>query len=294
MSVPDGDIAESIINELLRVAGDSEKMEKLWASLTKEGKSKAALDRLSVYREQLRRSVFPGFITAMCNIAESLPDDDVLDILSHPPARTAYFHVHFSLSSCVEDLDERLALLKIGIAASRGVRLPVYIATFAERQPNEPHGYLVAESSVPELIALALEKLRAAAVQKRLRNSLELRRLLYCWSKWAGPDEVRQWVTNELKSNEDALWFLSIMVSTSTSHGERTTYRRTVSLDNIEQWAGADTIAALTDDLELDSLPKEEMWGLRAFRWARARKREGQHHEGYGPTWDDDPLTEDE
>jgi predicted KAP-like P-loop ATPase len=294
MGVPDDDIAESAIDDLLRVAGDPEKMESLWSILTKEGKANAALDRLGVYREQIPRSAFPGFITAMSNIAESLPDDDPpAFFLTRRPARNGYFHVQGALSNCVEDLEERLALLKSGISASRGVRLPLYIATFAERRPDtSPSEYLVSENGAGELIALVLEKLRAAAAEKRLRKCLELGRILYCWSKWAGPEEVKQWVTGELHSKEDALWFLAFMVHTSTSHSERTTYRRTVSLDAVEQWAGIDTIAALTNELELDSLPKEQMWGLRAFRWAKKRKAEEKPHDDSYDPWDDDPLTD--
>ena len=82
--------------------------------------------------------------------------------------------------------------------------------------PSEP---LVSQEIAQELVALSLDRLRAAAADSSLTNSTRLGRVLFCWAQSSpeGAKEVRRWTDASLAKNEFVVAMAKAMISVATT-----------------------------------------------------------------------------
>lgn len=294
LGIPNDDVSQLDIDSLREAAGNAAKFSEVCAVLLRSGKLEVALERLDAYRRTFPLTIFPAFITGLADIADSLPYRNRVMVDVRDGLTYAWRQVYFGLKEITEE-STRFDLLRDGITASRGVRLPTEIVSLEVRHKgNQNHDYLVEEAHCEALKPLAVERLRSAAKDGRLRTIPDLVSLLYRWKEFTNQQEVRLWVVSQLNTAQDGLWILRTLLSTMTRSAEKTTYVRFINLKAVELFADIDLIVKLTKGLEIGKLPEDDRRALRAFRYAVAWRAEGKP-DGYhgGDFGDESPLAED-
>lgn len=175
------------------------------------------------------------------------------------------------------------------------MRLPVQIASHEERRAGrDEHGYLVSENQFVVLRDLAVERIRSAAADGRLRKLANLKGVLYRWQEWGGEAEVKTWLAQETVGMTGALWLLRTFVSVMRSESDKVRFTRYILLNELEAFVSVEAVVQLTDAIDVSSLDESDQRALRAFRQAVASRAEGKPDRYWlDNSFDDNPLTED-
>lgn len=295
MSLASDDVSQADLDSLLANFTDSVEFARICASLQERGQLETAFQRLDAYKQELPKAVFPRLITTLIDVGDSLPEKARADFFTFDALAHAYRLIYFGLRM-IEDEGERFNYLKTGIAESKGVRLAVKLVASEERRSDSsPRNNLVSEEQWAELKPLALERIRAAAGDGRLRKMCGAISVLWRWQEWAGTEEAKDWITSELRTGDDALWVLKTFLSTMRQESTKVIFVRYISLNTLERFTDIETLSKLTEPLELAALEKDNMRALRAFRQARLWKAEGKPDDYNGDTWrGKNPLAEED
>jgi predicted KAP-like P-loop ATPase len=79
---------------------------------------------------------------------------------------------------------------------------------------------LINGDDVQRLEQIALTKIREASANRELLNSATLANILYNWQRWAGEDEVRQWILATAETPKTLARMLERLLSTVVENGE--------------------------------------------------------------------------
>ena len=292
MALAADDLSQADVDALRATIAKPAEFAKACWSLEQRGLVTAVFERLDAYKQTFPKTDFPHLITSLADVGDSLPQNFDGDIFGHDALVHAWRIIYFGLKD-MQDEGERFAHLRAGIAASTGVRLSVQIAVNEERR-NDQSDFLVSEPHAEELKTLAIERIRAAASDGRLKNLKGLLFVLYRWREWTDENEVKAWAISNTVTAADAVWILKTNLSTMRITSSKVTLVRYIKLEDLACFADVATIERLTTRIELSKLSGDEMRALRAFRWALTWKSEGKP-DGY---WGDDlgdknPLAEE-
>lgn len=295
LGLTNDDVAQADIDALLKNISNPSVFERLCKRLADTKKLDAVFERLDAYRHNLPASDFPNAILSLVNVADLLPYNVRRDFFALDGLSYLWRLIYFGLRK-ISNEQVHFEALKNGIKDSHGVRLPVQLANLEERnEKRSTHDFLVTEDQLPALRSLAVEALRRAAADGRLRSVPDLDRQLFWWRTWTTDLEVKTWVSSQVNNPNDALWLLRVVLKTSTKTSDKTVYTRYVSLKEMGVYCKVATIEKFTHSLTLEKQNKENMHALRAFRWALKWKAEGKEDHYRGETWDTDgPLTEND
>ena len=267
---------------------------RICASLNERGQLEAAFERLDAYKQSLPKGVFPNLIISLIDVGDSLPEKDARDFDTPSTRDCARRLIRFGLKA-IKTQEERFAHLQTGLADSRGVHLAVKIVHMEQRNPDtSPDEYLVTEEQGAALKPIALERIRTAARDGRLKAMRGLLDLLWRWQEWAGEQEVRDWVSAEVQDSEGALWVLRTFLNISRRESDKVTFVRYQNLGTLARFTNIETLTTLTKDLDLAKLQQDDIRALRAFQQALIWKAEGKPDGYNGDTMrGENPLAEE-
>lgn len=294
LSLSSGEITQAEVNALRQNFSSPQKFYQLCQSLKNQQRLTAAFVRLESHKTALPDAVFPQIIASLVDAGDLLPPETKQGFLSFDPLTCAYRIVYFGLRKFVDE-QIRFDHLKTGLTQSSGVSLAVQLLASEERYPTRGSSdFLISEEHWNGLKPIVLQRIRDAASNLKLKTAQELSYILWRWKKWAGLEEVSQWLASCLKTPEDALWILRTFLSTMTATSSKTTYTRYLSLKELGEFSDVETLSALTQHYDLKELTQDDMRALRAFRYALKWRNEGKPDD-YGREYRgrQNPLTED-
>ena len=292
MALESDDVSQADVDALRTTIAKPAEFAKAYWSLEQRGLVAAVFERLDAYKQTFPVTDFPHLITSLIDVGDSLPQNFDGDIFGHDALIHAWRIIYFGLKD-IQDEAERFAYLRDGMAASTGVRLSVQIALNEERRDDQSD-FLVSEPHAEELKTLAVERIRSAATDGRLKHLKGLLFVLYRWREWTNESEVKAWATSNTVTAADAIWILKTNLSTMRITSSKVTLVRYIKLEDLDCFADVATIERLTTPIELPKLQRDEMRALRAFRWALTWKSEGKP-DGYlgKDLGDKNPLAEE-
>lgn len=278
LSVAEGDVSQSELDQLIRLAPDRDAFLRECLVLLDRGVLHVALARLDAYKERIPLTAMAGYVSAFCDLVELCPERESALSLDDP-AGQAWRLVYFGLIR-EPDLGKRLAILKEAFENSSGLRLPVRIVSWD--QPDSEAGdegwkHLVDEAGLKELQGVCVDKIRRTSTESEFVNNAHLSTFLFAWGKWGSQDEVRQWVSERVRDTAGALWLLRTVLgkaSVGGMQGTRIVYR--IELRVVEQFSEVDLIQRLTKSTRTDDLEGLDKTGLEEFRKALKRQAEGR------------------
>ena len=294
MSLASDDVSQADLDALRTNITKPADFARVCASLKKRGQLETAFQRLDAYKQTFPKTAFPNLVTTLVDVGDSLPEKTDGDIFSFDALFHAQRLIVFGLRA-IENENERFSHLRDGIAASVGVRLATKIVAHEERRKDRSErDFLVTEEHWAELKTLTVERIRSGASDGRLKPMTGLTDLLYRWREWTDENEVKNWITSNTVTGEDALWVLRTFLSTMRQESGKVVFVRYVRLDYLAWFADVPTIEKLTAPIEMSKLKKEDQRALRAFRQALIWRAEGKADDYNGDSWrGDNPLAEE-
>jgi len=294
MSLSSDDVSQADLDALQVNFSNPTEFVNICVSLKEREQLGAAFERLDSYKQALPKSAFPRLITSLIDAGDLFPDKDDREFLSFDALTHAWRLIYFGLRP-IEEEDQRFAHLKAGLVESSGLRLAVKIVANEERRPDSSsREHLVSEAQWMELKPIAVERIREAARDGRMKNASGLSYLLWRWQEWAGEMEAKDWILSQMSSSDDALWVLRTFLSTSRRESNRVTFVRYHNLETLARFVDIEELAKLTQPLDLEKQEQDDKRALRAFRQALAWRSEGKPNGYHGDDWrGDNPLEED-
>ncbi len=232
LALPEGQISNDEMKSILELASDNElfsqKLKHLSLQLRPDGSSKLSevLERFQDYTEkEIPIEQIPCILQSLYNIG----DDLVLD--SDKGKGEFGFgnnirigQIMFQLIRRFESQEERYQLLKEAFSKGNATSLIVSeVEIFGQQQGK--HGskghpeseWFINPEQLADLEKIALQKIKKSAAEGELLNKSGAVQILFRWSEWGNPEEMKQHIAEIISSDEGLADFLSIFLSKVTS-----------------------------------------------------------------------------
>lgn len=285
-TIPEGDISQAELTLILSLAGDREGLVAEFQSLKQRGLLEVTLDRLEAYKQTIDLKDAEAFVTAIFDIGDDLRTGRSSFFEIQPDMQVIRI-IHWYLKQ-EKDPAKRAEILKESMKASQGLYLPVLKASLEDNRQErkqDPDAYLVTEEALQDLIEICLEKIRAAAQNRKLKEHPKMLYILYRWRQWASPEEPKKWVEGLVTSTDGLLCFLKGCVqegSVSGADDYASRIYRYIRLKSVEDFVDPEIVEEKVERISLDELSEEEKEAARAFQRALKRRREGKGEDDWG------------
>jgi predicted KAP-like P-loop ATPase len=280
LSIPEGDISQADLDDLLASTSHRERLVAKFNGFKERDLLATLLDRLEAYKQQVNLDHAVPFITALFDIGDDLPERDggmfVVSTWMHAARIIRWYLITES------DVAKRRDYLTEAIKASEGLYLPAMTVAlgYDEQKKGSPQSEkILDDSSIAALKSVCIEKIRSAAASGKLTNHRHLATLLSIWAEWSGSDEPKTWVEQLVQSREGLISFLEAITNKSTSYSSGEAPRESwyVQLEAAERFADLKSIETQLEKLKPQGQNESEIRAIKAFREALERKRKGQH-----------------
>jgi predicted KAP-like P-loop ATPase len=288
LTIPERDISQSELDNILSLVGDREGLVAKLRTLNTSGLLGIALDRLEAYKTKIELEHAVDFITALFDIGDELPQEPpgffTIEAETHA-SRIVYWYLKQE-----KDSKKRGEILKKAMENTTGIYLPVREASAEgdrrERQ-KDPDTFILEEDDIKDLERICVKKIRQAAKSGALKNHPEMARILYRWREWATPEEPKKWVEDLVESPNGALFLLTGFMQRSTSQGigdyvPKIHWR--ISLTSLENFISIDVLEQKVKEIDLRGIGEKEQRAVQAFQKALKRRQEGKSEDD----WRDD------
>lgn len=207
LAIPEGGISRAEMQAFLALAGDAKafgaKLIELANEIRPNGMTRVSLflERLEDYAEkEIPLDCIPSILQALFDVGDQLlrPEDEGPEMLGLGND----IRISRVIFRLLRRLDEPQRFEVLQEAISNGKAVSIIVMEIAEILEEE--GLFTAEHR-EELKRLALEKIRDAARQNVLLQAPKLVHILHRWRDWAGEQEVKQWVQDDVIGDDQKL-----------------------------------------------------------------------------------------
>lgn len=276
--VAEGDLSQAELDRLLATSNNRQEFVIECRALIKRGLLEVAFERLDAYKGQIPLENMPALIRALCDLDDEFPEQKIgpfeIDLGLYA-MRLIYFGL------CREkDESKRINILKDAFNDTSNVSLPLRVVS-AEQSTKEREqagrDFLFKEAGLTELKAVCVAKIKATSVTAGFLNERNLSHFLSMWFSWGDRNEVKIWVSKQVKDAAGALWLLKTLLATTTSTGAGgTKVRHYIHLGFVGQFFDVSQLEKLTSGTKPDDLQGLDKTALIEFRKAIQRRTEGK------------------
>lgn len=294
--IPEGDVSQSDIEQIISLAGNREALVSQFMSLKERGLLDAAMDRLDSYKETIDIKHALPFITAILDVGNSLSS-----------RRGGFFHISSTMSASriilwylrqEKDIEKRGEILIEAFKFSHGFSLLIYKVSLedqAHEKKEDEREWLVNEEDLKELRGICLDLIRRVADSGNLIHNSDLLNVLYRWRDWASIEEPKGWVEQSIQHEEYLLAFLRNSVSTSRTQsiGDHVSKeQKFIKYSDLENFVSMEILESKVKALKINELNDEDKLAVEAFIDAVNRKESGRSDDW--ASRDDDDIVDAE
>jgi predicted KAP-like P-loop ATPase len=280
LSIPEGDISQADLDALLALTNDRDQLVARFNELKEQGLLAVVLDRLEAYKQEVSLANAVPFIAALFDIGDDLPE-----------AQAGMFAVNTWMHALriirwyllkEPDVAKRHSSLAQAMNISEGLYLPVMkvaLETDSQKEGRIPSERLLDDTSVDDLKAILIEKIRKSAETGGLTSHPKLGTLLGIWAEWAGPDEPKSCVESLTQTGEGLVVFLETMTNQATSSGSGDSVPREfwyMQLNLVERFIDPEVVASRLEKLKPQVQNESQIRAVKAFQQAISRRRNGK------------------
>lgn len=227
LATPEGDIAQSEIDELTSAMSNQETLDEIFETLVKRELFDVMLTRIHSLKEALSLEHASTFLAALY---EAEPANRYYGFLEPSPGRQITSITYWYLQRL--DEDKRVATLQGALRATRSLRFSIDVIGYLIRdreghETTEP--FLKDVDRRNTLKNSCLDKIRETVTERSLKPN-ELRGVLGYWYQW-DPDPAKKWASAYIQSREGLVAFLSSIVGVSEGTGGT---RRFIDIRSLE------------------------------------------------------------
>lgn len=241
--IPEGEVSQSFINQLLAVSESRDEFRDLLLGLNSPDKISAALNRFEVYAESVEFKNAAEVIDALFEVGETLPQK-----------RGGLFGASSDMYACriineilrkEPDVATRSAVALKCLEETSALWFPCRFTSLEEPREGEqlsPHRDVFDEDSIKSAIKCCVNKIREAATANAIAGE-RLAFYLWRWKDWAGETEPSEWATQYVQEPENALEFIVSMAhEVHASHGRGSSRYMEIDMKNIDTFVDVDLL----------------------------------------------------
>ncbi|MCD6050913.1 MAG: hypothetical protein K0Q55_2316, partial [Verrucomicrobia bacterium] len=202
LCIPEGDVAQAELNEVISVCGNREQLAGKIRELNSRLLSYVVLNRLLAYAVYFKEADTESFASGLFDVGDELAVTESKQKWPRDLSTLSYLLVNSYLRGN-QNPEIRFLRLKTCISVSTGVYLPAlqveherFRIRNKEQQNLTPDDCCVlSESHLKELQSLCAEKIQRAAQHGSIQGHPQLLFLLRCWVAWGTNDEIRKFIS---------------------------------------------------------------------------------------------------
>jgi predicted KAP-like P-loop ATPase len=184
------------------------------------------LERMEDYISEIQQDNIPIVIETFFTIGDELiiPEDEFGGILISSGNNIKMGRITWKLLQRYNDRNKRFEILKNAFENGRAISMMAdeLISLWQQYEDHRVKGkydenMIVENEHLKILQEIVLDKIREAAKDNKLLTTPLLPHVLYCWNKWGIKNEVKEWVSAIINSDEKLPIFLSKFLQKNTS-----------------------------------------------------------------------------
>lgn len=218
LTVSDQELSQAVVLKLLQARGNRSQLRTELETLDSRGLLTSALEELATHHDTIEPTWVEPFITAIFDVADSLPEGTA-GMYEIP----VYWRVAFLIQRALDrlgDIGARLKALTNAISNTDGLFMPAEFVLLVDTPRESGTGALTfSPAEAVEAKHVALRKIEVAAVSGALAKHPRLAILLGVWRKWGKSEDVSDYVAALTETEVGTLQLLRSLVVRSLSHG---------------------------------------------------------------------------
>lgn len=270
LQTPPDDLSENEFDELLRIAGDKDKLEGLIGSIEKRKLLASLAGRMDESVGRLPVEAAPVLLPAMYAFAETLAAHDGESFSS--PWTSAWRAISWYLDRLPVETRGNLALAAFEQTKALSVGATIIYLNDPSAQTKQSRIEPKLDKSTVDLLKEAwLKEIRNCSKDTpRMLGHGDLAYYLYRWKEYSQSiGEPRKWVDDAVKSDAHFVNFMTQLMSTGTSHtiGDHVSSRiDIISWEAVDDFIGAETAATRMKQIQVSGLEAKQARAMAALK----------------------------
>jgi len=278
-SIPNGELSNSDLREMLFLTSDSENLSSFILSLKERGILKNALSQFESYTDEVPLENGEQYIKGLLDIGDKVDHESVGFTMFSSNTHVVRLVVWFIRR--IEDIEERSKLLLKCFKNSDGISIVEHILQADENRREKSDSDIVLSDD--EFNALKQEfvgKLNYLSehTPDKLMNHENLVSFLYRWKRWGDEEKVVSWLQAQTKNIEGCIKLLEAFVTKSSSQamGDYVVkITNNIKLESIEHFIQIEPIVEKISSVNINDLEVKAKDALETFNKAIERREKG-------------------
>jgi predicted KAP-like P-loop ATPase len=278
-SIPNGELSNSDLQEMLSFTADSDRFSSFILSLKERGILKNALSQFESFTDEVPLENGSAYIKGILDIGDQVDHESTGFTMFSSNTHAVRLVVWFLRR--VDDLEQRGKLLLECFKASNGISIVQHILQGDENRREKSDADQILQDGEFELLKAEfvkkLDEMSSSSPNELLTHE-HLVSFLYRWKHWGDKNKVIDWLKLQTQTAEGCLTLLKRFVSKSSSQAigdyvvKFTTY---INLENIENFLEIAPIQEKVRDLDEGKLDSQAQEALKAFHDALEKREKG-------------------
>ncbi|WP_285354614.1 P-loop NTPase fold protein [Pseudomonas sp. lyk4-R2A-10] len=279
LSIPDGELSNSDLQEMLSLTSSAEDFAAFIITLKERGILKNSLAQFESFSEIIPTSDGYDFIKGILDIGDVV-DHEVTGYTMFS-SNTHLVRLVVAFLRRVEDIEDRGMLLLRCFQNTTGISIVEHILQSEENRREKSDANLVLlDNEFNKLKDEFVNKLDEMANNRpsELINHEHLVSFLYRWSRWGDKNKVIEWLKSETKSEEGAILLLKgflTKISSYTIGDHSSTTNQYIKLESIEEFIDINHLKQCITNINLEKYDQQSTAAVIAFREAIERRETG-------------------
>ena len=278
-SIPNGELSNSDLQEMLSLTADSNRLSSFILSLKERNILKNTLSQFEAFTDKIPLENGSTYIKGILDIADYIDNQSIGFTMFSSNTHAIRLVVQFLQR--INDFEERGKLLLESFKVSDGLSVIEYILQHEEncRKNSEP-SRILRDNEFEDLKTEFVKKLDEMSINSPndLLSNEHLVSFLYRWKRWGKENIVTDWLKLQTETTAGCINLLRRFVGKSSSYSSGshtvkiTTY---IELENIENFLNILHIQEKVKDIDAANLDIEEQEALIAFKNALDKREQG-------------------
>ncbi len=280
-AIPQGELSNSDLQEMLSLTSDSGRLSSFVLSLKERGILKNALAQFESFTEKVPLNNGCAYIKGLIDIGDKIDHETIGFTMFSSNTHAVRLVVWFLRR--IDDAEERGRLLLSCFKKSDGLSIVEHILQADENHREKSESdILLLDNEFKELKAEFVRKLDYMAdnTPEILIKHEHLVSFLYRWKRWGNTEKIISWLKSQASTTSGCINLLKAFLSKSSSQSMGDYVAKITShikLENIESFIEIEPIAATIGCIKEIDLDLDEREAVQAFKEALERREKGIH-----------------
>lgn len=278
-SIPDGEVSNSDLTEMLKLTADSNEFSYFALSLQKRGILKNALSQFESFTNDIPLENGKCYIKGLLDIGDEI--DHESEGFTMFSTHTYAIRLVIWFLKRIDNLEERGNLLLECFKHTNGMSIiESILVSDGNRREKSDSNLILSDVAFEKLKLEFVEKLKIMSINtpEKLLCHRHLVSFLYRWKSWGKESDVIEWITLHTQSAKGCIKILEGFVDRSSSHviGDHVAKVNIfINLDKLERFLDINSVNEKVLGIDVNNLNPKAREALMAYQDALEKREKG-------------------